>query len=214
MTGLILAVLCWGALHSWLASPQAKDLARRRLGERFMCFYRLAYNLFAGLSFLPVLALVIWLPDRPLYRLPLPWAGLMVAGQVLALVALTAGFLQSDPAEFLGLRQITGGCQRNDPLAARGGELIVSGLYRHVRHPLYTAGLAFLWLLPVMTVNLLALNLALTIYIVIGAFFEERKLVAEFGEQYLRYRAATPMFVPFLKRRPRPASSPPDTSDR
>ncbi len=203
MHWLILAVLLWGAGHSWLASRQAKDLARRHLGERFMCFYRLVYNFFAGLSFLPALALFVWLPDRPLYRVPLPWAGLMVAGQALAVAALVAGFLQSDPAEFLGLRQIAGGCQRNDPLAARGGELIVSGLYRYVRHPLYTAGLVFIWLLPVMTVNLLALNLALTVYILAGAFFEERKLIAEFGDQYLRYQAQTPMLIPFLKRRRR-----------
>lgn len=205
MYWLILAVIVWGALHSWLASLQAKDLTRRWLGERFMCFYRLAYNLVAGLSFLPVVGLAVWLPDRPLYLVPLPWAGLMVAGQLLAVAALIGGFLQSDPAEFLGLRQIAGGCQRNDPMAARGGELIVSGLYRHVRHPLYTAGLTFIWLMPVMTVNLLALNLALTLYIVIGAIFEERKLLREFGEQYRRYQAVTPMLIPRLRRNKPPS---------
>lgn len=205
MYWLIVAVILWGALHSWLASLQAKDLARRRLGERFMCFYRLAYNLFAGLSFLPVLALAVWLPDRLLYRVPLPWAGLMVAGQVLAVAALVAAFLQADPAEFLGLRQIAGGCQRNDPLAARGGELIVSGLYRYVRHPLYMAGLTLIWLMPVMTVNWLALNLALSLYIVIGAVFEERKLVHEFGEPYRRYQAVTPMLIPCFKRNKPPS---------
>jgi protein-S-isoprenylcysteine O-methyltransferase Ste14 len=194
MHWLILAVLAWGGLHSWLASLQAKDLARRRLGERFMRFYRLAYNLFAGLSFLPVLVLAALIPDRPLYLVPLPWAGLMVFGQALAVVALIIGFLQSDPAEFLGLRPAA------SPLSARGGELIVSGLYRYVRHPLYTAGLAFLWLMPLMTVNLLALNLSLTLYIIVGALFEERKLVREFGEQYRRYQAVTPMLIPFLKR--------------
>jgi protein-S-isoprenylcysteine O-methyltransferase Ste14 len=65
-----------------------------------------------------------------------------------------------------------------------------------VRHPLYTAGLLFIWLIPVMTANLLALNIGLTMYLIIGALFEERKLVREFGEAYIQYRKNTPMLVP------------------
>ena len=53
-------------------------------------------------------------------------------------------------------------------------------------------------LLPVMTINLLALNLGLTLYIVVGAVFEERKLVREFGDVYVEYQRRVPMLVPFL----------------
>ena len=49
------------------------------------------------------------------------------------------------------------------------------------------------------TVNLLAVNIALTVYVIIGATFEERKLSREFGQVYADYAAVTPMFVPFLK---------------
>jgi protein-S-isoprenylcysteine O-methyltransferase Ste14 len=193
MFWLILSVLLWGFLHSLLASLEIKDLARRRLGERFMRFYRLAYNLFAGLTFLPALILAALTPDRQLYLVPLPWSALMVFGQGLAVVALVVGFLQSDPAEFLGLKQAAG------PLTARGGELIVSGLYRYVRHPLYTGGLAFIWLMPLMTTHVLAINIGLTVYILAGAWFEERKLLREFGEQYSRYQSVTPMLIPLIK---------------
>jgi protein-S-isoprenylcysteine O-methyltransferase Ste14 len=68
-----------------------------------------------------------------------------------------------------------------------------------VRHPLYTAGLVLIWLLPILTWNLLALNLGLTAYIFIGAYFEERKLLLEFGDSYAEYREHTPMLIPGLK---------------
>ena len=49
-----------------------------------------------------------------------------------------------------------------------------------------------------MTWNLLALIVGLTAYIFIGAHFEERKLLLEFGDAYAEYRRQTPMLVPGL----------------
>jgi protein-S-isoprenylcysteine O-methyltransferase Ste14 len=72
-------------------------------------------------------------------------------------------------------------------------------LYRWVRHPLYTAGLLFIWLTPIMTLNTLVVFIAATVYILVGAFFEERKLEREFGQAYREYKAATPMLIPGLK---------------
>ena len=43
-----------------------------------------------------------------------------------------------------------------------------------------------------MTWNLLALNIGLTAYILIGATFEERKLLSQFGETYADYRQEDP----------------------
>ncbi len=37
-----------------------------------------------------------------------------------------------------------------------------------------------------------------TLYILIGVFFEERKLLREFGEAYTIYKKSTPMLVPGL----------------
>ncbi|MFN7037866.1 MAG: methyltransferase family protein, partial [Bellilinea sp.] len=76
------------------------------------------------------------------------------------------------------------------------------GLYRWVRHPLYTCSLLFLWLMPVMSWNLLALNLGVTLYFIIGSRFEEDKLLDEFGEAYAEYRRRTPAFLPRLFRPP------------
>ena len=202
MIWLILSVLLWGFLHSILASHTAKELVVRLLREPLARSYRLVYNLFAGLSFLPILGIAAVTPDRRLYLVPFPWSVLMIIGEILVLFALMAGFRQTDVWEFLGLRQLAGSAPNkspDSPMATVQGRLVTRGLYRYVRHPLYSAGIAFIWLLPLMTINVLAINIALTVYVVIGSFYEERKLRRVFGQEYTDYAAVTPMFVPFLK---------------
>jgi methanethiol S-methyltransferase len=202
MYWLIFSVLLWGGLHSMLASNKAKELAAGWFWGRLRQAYRLAYNLFAGLSFLPVLVMAVVLPDRILYKVPLPWSVIMAAGELVATAALVIGFRQTDVGEFLGLRQLTGGAASrysDGSVESSRGRLVTAGLYRYVRHPLYTAGLVFIWLLPLMTANALAINIGLTIYVIAGASLEERKLRSEYGQEYADYAAVTPMFIPFIK---------------
>jgi methanethiol S-methyltransferase len=191
MIWLVLSILVWGAVHSLLASLQVKELARRWFGTTGIRFYRLFYNVFAAVSFLPVLGVAALNPDRILYAVGFPWSGLMVLGEILAIAGLVAGILKTGVWDFLGLQPFVG--------KERAARLTISGLYHYVRHPLYAAGLAFIWLLPYMTVNTLVMNIALTIYILVGAFFEERKLRHEFGQEYIDYAAVTPMLIPFTK---------------
>jgi protein-S-isoprenylcysteine O-methyltransferase Ste14 len=199
MFWIVLSVLLWGLLHSLSASLKAREWARQILGPVWNRFYRLAYNIFSVFSFLPVLVLAALTPDRRLYLVPLPWSGLMVLGELLAVAALVLAFRQTDMWEFIGFRQLG---ETDKPSG-----LTTSGLYHYVRHPLYSAGLAFIWLMPLMTVNVLAINLALTVYVVIGAVFEERKLRREFGQAYVEYAKVTPMFIPFLKGNKSPRKS-------
>jgi protein-S-isoprenylcysteine O-methyltransferase Ste14 len=49
-----------------------------------------------------------------------------------------------------------------------------------------------------MSLNSFVVYSALTIYVLIGIIFEERKLLREFGETYASYRAVTPMLIPGL----------------
>jgi methanethiol S-methyltransferase len=195
---VFLAVMVYGLVHSLLASLGVKARFRRWLGSFSDRVYRLAYNIFAGLTLLPVLALPAVLPDRGIYTIPFPWALLTLAIQGLAALVLVAGLLQTGIWSFLGLRQLV------SPAEEEPAELVVSGLYRWVRHPLYAAGLVFIWLTPRMTYNSLALILGLSIYLAVGALFEERKLVKEYGSAYERYRQNTPMLFPGLTRKHSP----------
>jgi len=191
MLWLTLAVLIWGIIHSVTASLEAKDWLRRRLGNAGMRFYRFGYNVFSVISFAPILLLMAVLPDQVLYRIPVPWIYLTLAGQFAAVVILVIGVLQTGALSFIGLRQLFEGKEHTS-------QLITHGLYRWARHPLYTAGLLFIWLTPVMSQNTLVVIVAATVYIIVGAFFEERKLEREFGAAYAEYKAETPMLIPGL----------------
>ena len=111
------------------------------------------------------------------------------------------GLLQTGVWSFLGFEQVLS----SSPDAS--SQMVTNGFYRWVRHPLYTAGLVFIWLTPLMTTSLLALNFGLTIYLVVGAYYEERKLVREFGEAYVLYQTQTPMLIPGLLLRWKNSSS-------
>ena len=188
MIWLLLAVALWGIIHSLLASNEAKNFFRRTFGDGFIRLYRMLYNLFAVVSFLPILYLMVTLADRMLYEVPAPFNIVMRLGQGLALILLVVAVFQTDVLSFVGLRQIL--------KEEKKGPLMTNGLYRHVRHPLYTFNLLLLWLSPSMSLNSFIVYLALTIYILIGIVSEERKLLREFGEEYVNYRSVTPMLIP------------------
>jgi len=72
------------------------------------------------------------------------------------------------------------------------------GILRYVRHPLYLGMILALFGVLVYQptwANLIFL-LAASLYIRIGIYFEERKLIGEFGELYRHYRRRVPMLVP------------------
>jgi protein-S-isoprenylcysteine O-methyltransferase Ste14 len=190
---ILLVVALYGGVHSWLASLALKAWAKRQYGELARRIYRIAYNIFAVLSLLPVLALPALLPDGRLYSVPMPWALLLMGIQLLSVAVVGVGLLQTGVWSFLGLKQLAGRREVGEE-----DQLVLTGLYRWVRHPLYTAGLVFLWVTPIMTRNLLSLYAGLSAYLAIGAIIEERKLLAIFGEAYARYQDQTPMLVPRL----------------
>jgi len=188
---ILLSILLWGLVHSLLASNAFKSWLKDLIGKSLMRGYRLAYNFFSLLSFFPVLYLVATLPDAPLYSIPTPISFVMILGQAAAVVLLIIGVLQTDTFYFIGLRQLF---EQEKP-----AKFVTGGLYHLVRHPLYTAGLLFLWLSPRVTVNSFVMVLSATVYIFIGAYFEERKLVREFGAAYMEYKSQTPMLIPWMK---------------
>ena len=198
MTGpllIITATVVYAGVHSLLASSIVKSWVRQRFGPEIGQWYRLAYNVFAVISGLPILALLYLLPDQPLYQIPIPWILLSTLGQLVGVVIIVVGILQTDVWHFIGLRQIIQ--SENNQKSV----MVSSGLYSWVRHPLYTGGLLLIWLVPTMTLNLLTIFILLTIYLVIGAKLEEKRLLEDFGDDYRAYQARVPMLLPFPRRK-------------
>jgi protein-S-isoprenylcysteine O-methyltransferase Ste14 len=78
------------------------------------------------------------------------------------------------------------------------GELKRDGLLGVVRHPMYFALIVYLWC-QVFTMADIIVNIVLTIYVIMGTILEEKKLILEFGDAYIKYQQEVPMLIPFIK---------------
>jgi len=174
----------------------AKSLAKRWLG-RYFAFYKLTYVLIALLSLAAAWSLMPK-PVGALYHIGGLFFYIFKAAQVLALIGFIFAGRQFDFAEFIGLSD-AGGFFSEGTGTAEPVPLNTSGLFAYTRHPLYLFGMAILWFEPDMTYRWLSISLIFSAYMLIGALFEERKLLALYGDEYRRYQKKVRMFMPIKK---------------
>jgi protein-S-isoprenylcysteine O-methyltransferase Ste14 len=181
--------------HSVMARPAFKRWWTRLVPE---AIERSTYVLFATVALALVLAFwqpvagpVIWQVDSPAGQLAL-WALFGLGWAVL----LISTFLLNH-FELFGLRQVVAQLLRR-PVPAQ--EFRTPLFYRWVRHPLYVGFLIAFWATPRMTAGHLMFAAANTAYIFIGVWFEERDLIAQFGDRYRLYREQVGMLLPRARR--------------
>jgi protein-S-isoprenylcysteine O-methyltransferase Ste14 len=157
---------------------------------------RSTFVLFASL----VLALVMW-QWRPLPKTIWSVDNHLAAMAILAvswagwLMLLISTFLISH-FHLFGLTQGFGRLlRRQEP----GMTFVTPLFYRWLRHPIYAGFILAFWAAPRMSLGHLFFATATTGYIFVGIWFEERDLVAAFGERYLRYRESVGMLWPRLR---------------
>jgi len=68
--------------------------------------------------------------------------------------------------------------------------------YKAVRHPLYMGFFIAFWSTPDMTYSHLLAAVGFTLYIMVGIFYEERDLLALFGQEYAEYQRKVGAFIP------------------
>lgn len=153
------------------------------------------------------LVLAVWVVTllAMLYPRWIPWAffdaPLIVRGLGLSLSA--GGLL------LIGWSHVNLGVEFDTTIGASGHQrLVSSGPYRHVRHPLYVAFFLFFvgagmvagaWMVSAAGAALFLLLMTVRLRA------EERLLLERFGEDYRRYVATTPRFIPRLRMGRRPA---------
>lgn len=156
---------------------------------------RALYVVVAGLS--SFLLMAAWQPTGVLLYQLVPSA---LASTLLSVV-LYWGFL------LVGFRSLSRAVSPSSfvGIPSRGKEsgtarLWTSGLYARVRHPLYTLTLAAWIFTPMMSLDRLVFVAGMSAYLAFGIRREERRMTAEFGEAYTRYRSRTPMLIPCFSR--------------
>lgn len=196
---VIIVFIIWAAVHSLTSMTRFKTAVRDRVGARvFAGFYRLFYNAVSVVTILPLFVLLATIiPYKELWRWPAPTHYVALAIQAVGAVGLLVSLWQTDIFRFLGLRQAYLYLQ-GDPDPNPPAVFVSRGTYRLVRHPLYFFSLLFLWFTPIMTLNSLVFYILATIYFLVGAAHEERRLAAAFGADYRRYQREVPYLIPFI----------------
>lgn len=113
----------------------------------------------------------------------------------LGVVTVLVSTFLIDHFELFGLRQVW---SANGRRAMPEPAFRVPFLYRFVRHPMQLGVILLLFATPHMTVGHLLFAGLMTLYVMIGLWFEERSLVREFGEAYRLYQTQVPMLLPRL----------------
>ena len=82
----------------------------------------------------------------------------------------------------------------------RTSQLADRGVYRYIRHPLYSSLLYLTWGIWLKNPELwlLPFSLLSTVCLWITARFDEKECIEYFGEEYRRYMKRSKMFVPFI----------------
>ena len=79
-------------------------------------------------------------------------------------------------------------------------ELVDRGIYRYIRHPLYSSLLFLTWgiFLKHTTVLLFFVALFSSVFLYLTAFFDEKECITYFGEKYIGYMKRSKRFIPFI----------------
>jgi methanethiol S-methyltransferase len=185
--------ILWCALHSALITKAVTDYAKMKLGYQYR-FYRLFFNIISLVTFAPLLYYSI------AHRGPLvfQWEGpLLIVKYLLLAMSIylfLAGARHYSMFQFFGIHQIKTG--QTGPALSEHDTFDATGILGVIRHPWYTGGIMIIWSSDIYLSNLLN-NIVISIYFVIGAFLEERKLLLEFGETYREYRKHVSMLIPY-----------------
>lgn len=199
VVSLLVNVLLLGLFavqHSVMARP-----AFKRWWTRFVppAVERSTFVLLASAALI-----LLFLQWRPLGAPVWDLSGSAAGAALIALSALGWGVVlvstfQIDHFELFGLKQVW---LHLAGRSAAATQFRTPLFYRHVRHPIYLGFMLAFWSTPRMSAGHLLFAAVTSAYILVGIWFEERDLIAQFGQRYQLYRDQVGMLLPrWLRRR-------------
>ena len=183
----ILLVVMWFVyflLHSGLASSRIKGKFHKQK-------YRLFYSVIALLGLLPILFHMIKHPGVLLFpkSTTTQFVGLMFA--TYGFLLIRKAFKSYHTAAFLGLSN-----------APESNGLQINGIFEKIRHPIYAGTILMTigFIIFIGKASAAITGVCIMVYIPLGIWLEEKKLIVEYGKAYLDYRKSVPALIPKLKR--------------
>jgi methanethiol S-methyltransferase len=179
--------LIYFIVHSVMASNRVKSFFERILESGFR-FYRIVYSMIASIGLMALLVFTASIPPVFLFESKglIRYLSLMLA--TVGVIVISRAFREYRLIAFLGLKQ-------------ESTEFMRTGILQHVRHPIYSGTIliviGFFLFIPTLATLLSAGSIL--IYLPVGIYFEEKKLIRQFGNQYLSYKRDVPSVFPRLK---------------
>ncbi|WP_292484876.1 isoprenylcysteine carboxylmethyltransferase family protein [Methanohalobium sp.] len=189
---LVFCLVAFAVIHSALASLPFKRRLMQFIGSKADTLYMPVYSLIAVLTISPLIYLLVYNPGPVLYIVPSPWRWIMVGGQVIAAIVAPRALLDA-PHRFKIHSQLSG------PNTPKAGALNIKGIYRWIRDPFLLSGIIIIWITPFMTLNLLVIYVLTTIYLYLGSLHWEKRLIAQFGDEYREYQKRVHRIIPYLR---------------
>lgn len=185
----------WCFLHSLLLS-QGFSRRFRHLAGNMWRWHRVVYNMVSAVTLLPLLVYLQLINEQPLFL----WTGWFTGIRFILLAAglllFYGGSRMYDFQLFIGLTQLRSG--ESSVLLSGDSHFQQDGILSIIRHPWYGGGILFLWSIrSEYGVTICTIYTIFTVYLIIGAFLEEKRLEKIFGEEYRRYKRDVSMFVPY-----------------
>lgn len=185
---LVLGWIVYFAIHSLLAADGVKLIFKNLLQNGFR-FYRIFYSIISTIGLLALLVLNATMVTERLFNPEglVRYLSLMLA--TFGVIIINRAFKEHNALAFVGLK----------PEAMKFSR---SGILNYVRHPIYSGTILIVigFFLFTPTKATLASTLCIFGYLPAGIYLEEKKLIRQFGNQYIQYKTEVPSLIPKLNK--------------
>jgi len=191
MNPYVLLILFWFLyflFHSWLAANSVKQYFENKFRTSYK-YYRFVYSTFATIGLLGILIYSGFIPKEYLFASKGIVRYISLVCAAFSVIIFKQAFRGYKFSFFIGMK--TG-----------EEEFVTTGILKRVRHPLYSATILLVlgYFLFEPTLATMTSALSIFLYLPIGIYLEEKKLIQQYGDRYIQYKKEVPPIIPKIKK--------------